>query len=152
MQRDKLYAALQTQLAALQAAPYNVLVVSRGFVLWDAANAQPAIYIVPRQEKAEYVRGVPVKWLISADIYVYVRWTDSVLQGTTTLAQIMDGVDHILSPTGPNGSPSGNTAVNTLGGIAVYCALQGSCEISAGFLNRQQTVARMPVDIMVAGG
>jgi hypothetical protein len=37
-----------------------------------------------------------------------------------------------------------------LGGLVVYCAIQGAVEISGGFLNGAQTVARIPLEIMVA--
>jgi hypothetical protein len=149
MQRDPIYAALLGQLQALQKSPWNVLTVSRGFVPWDAATAQPAIYIVPKTEHAEYKRGLPSKFLITLDIYVYVRWVDSVLTGITALTQIMDGIDTVLSPLGPNGG-LGADNVNTLGGLAIYCALQGESDISGGYLNNSQTVARMAVEIMVA--
>lgn len=153
MQRDQIYAALLAQLTALTVSPYLVQVVSRGFVPWEAADIQPAIYIVPKNEKGEYKRGLPTKWIIEIDLYVYVRWTDSVNQGVTALAQIMDSIDYILSPIGPNGGqPSDNGYVNNLNGTfgVIYCALQGQAEVSGGFLNKSQTVARMPVEIMVA--
>lgn len=152
MTRDAIYAALLSQLATgLAAAPYNVTNVSRGFVHWEQCDVQPAVFVVPNKEIGEYVRGTPVKWTLAIDLYVYVRWADSVDQGVTALAQIMDGIDAVLSPTGPNGSKNAGQAVNTLGGLVQYCALKGACEVSGGFLNRQQTIARMPVEIMVAG-
>ena len=151
MQRDPIYAALLNQLLALTASPYNVQTVSRGFVMWDQADLQPAVYIVPVTEEAIYQRGLPIKWLFKIELYVYVKWTDSVQQGVTALAQIMDGVDYFLSPVGPNGGAAGdNGFVNNLGGLAVYCSLKGTSEISGGFLNKQQTIAKMPLEIMVA--
>lgn len=150
MQRDPIYAALKTQLTALTVAPYPVLVVSRGFVMWDQADAQPAIYIAPGSEMGDYKMGLPTKWLIKLDLYVYVKWVDDIEQGVTLLAQVMDGIDYILSPTGPNGVGNGNQFVNTLGGLAQYCALSGPAEVSGGFLNRSQSIARMPVEILVA--
>ncbi len=151
MTRDAIYSALLTQLLALQKPPYNFLTVSRGFVPWDACDDQPALFIVPKTEKAEYKRGLPTKYLITLDLYVYVRWIDSVIQGVGALAQAMDAIDSIISPIGPNAGPLGdNGYVNTLGGLVVYCALQGESDISGGYLNNQQTVARMPVEIMAA--
>jgi hypothetical protein len=151
MQRDPIYAAIVTQLSALIAAPYNLVqVVSRGFLVWDQASLQPAIYIVPVTEAGEYKRGLPTKWKLTIDLYVYVKWVDSVNQGVTALAQIMDAIDYILSPTGPNGVKMDNGYVNTLGGLVVYCALQGAADISGGFLNQSQTIARMPVEVSVA--
>jgi len=156
VQRDPIYAALLNQLLALTTNQQyldqygNILVASRGFVPWDQADAQPAIYIVPLTEKGDYKRGLPTKWMFKLDLYVYVRWVDTVAQGVTALAQVQDGIDYVLSPTGPNGGIlSDNGFVNNLNGLAVYCALSGEAEISGGFLNKQQTVARMPMEIMV---
>jgi hypothetical protein len=153
MQRDAIYNALLGQLTTglLNVPPYDVRVISRGFVHWEAADVQPAIYIAPKKEKGKYVRGTPTLWTIELDLYAYVQWTDSVAQGVTALALVMDGIDFVLSPTGPNGSRNAAMAVNTLGGLAHYCALQGEAEISGGFLNKQQTIARMPVEIVVPG-
>lgn len=152
MKREPIYAALLSQLTkGLSVAPYNVANVSRGFVHWEQCDAQPAVYIVPNKETAAYVRGTPVTWTLELDLYVYVRWQDSVAQGVTALAQIMDGIDAVLSPTGANAAPNAGNIVNTLGGLVQYCALKGAAEVSGGFLNRQQTIARMPVEIVVAG-
>lgn len=152
MQRDPIYAALLNQLLSLTKAPYSVLqVASRGFVPWDQASLQPAAYVVPVTEEAQYKRGLPTKWLLKIDLYVYVKWVDSVAQGVTALAQVMDKIDYILSPTGPNGGAhSDNGFVNNLGGLVTYCALQGAGDVSGGFLNQSQTIARMPVEVMVA--
>lgn len=153
MQRNAVYNALLQQLVVglLQVPPYNVLAVSRGFVPWELQEEQPAVFIVPKQERAEYKMGFPNKWFIALDLYVYVRWVDSIQQGVVLLAQIMDGIDLTLSPVGVNGSFNSAQAVNTLGGLATYCALQGEAEISGGFLNKQQTIARMPLEILVPG-
>jgi hypothetical protein len=101
-------------------------------------------------EQGDYKLGLPTKWIIKLELYVYVKWVDNISQGVTLLAQIMDAIDYVLSPVGPNGVKVGNQFVNTLGGLAVYCALNGPAEISGGFLNRSQSIARMPVEIMVA--
>jgi hypothetical protein len=152
MQRDPLYSTLVAELqAALTQEPYNVQVVSRGFVPWDVADSMPAVYLAPSSEEAKYQRGLPTKWLVKCELWVYVKWTDSVAQGVTALAQIQDGIDACLAPAGVNAGPLGdNGYVNTLGGLCVYCALSGSGEVSGGFLNQNVAIARMPVEILVA--
>lgn len=151
MQRNQVYKALSNQLAVglINTPPWNVLVVSRGFVSWSQADLQPAIYVVPVKESSQYQRGLPNKWLVQCDVYVYCRWTTTPEDGAEALANLMDGVDYVLSPTGPNAIPP--VAVNTLGGLVSYCALQGSGEVSIGFLNQNQAVARMPVEILIPG-
>jgi hypothetical protein len=153
MRRDPIYAALTSELqnALVNVDPYDVQVVSRGFVMWEAADQQPAIYISPETEEAKYQRGLPTKWVIKCSLWVYVRWVDSIEQGVTALAQLMDGIDATLSPVGVNAGPLGdNGYVNTLGGLVTYCALSGAGEVNGGFLNQNQAIARMPVEIMVA--
>jgi hypothetical protein len=152
VQRDPIYAALLGQLQQLLSSPYSALnTASRGFVMWDESGPQPACYIVPVTEHGAYKRGFPTKWTFNIELYVYVKWQNTVDEGVVLLAQTMDAIDLILSPTGPNGGVrSDNGFVNNLGGLAVYCALNGAAEISGGFLNKQQTIARMPVEIVVA--
>jgi hypothetical protein len=152
VRRDAIYAALTAQLEQLlNLSPYNVRVVSRGFVDWTQADVQPAIYIVPGKETpAPYKRGLPQVFLLQLDLYIYAKWVDSVEQGARALAVLMDGVEYIISPGGPNGGVNPCSGfVNTLGGLADYCALQGTAEISIGFLNQNQSIARMPVEIKV---
>jgi hypothetical protein len=63
----------------------------------------------------------------------------------------MDNIDYILSPVGPNGGiSSDNGYVNTLGGLVQYCVFQGPAEISGGFLNKKQTIARIPLEMQFA--
>lgn len=149
MRRDAIYTALTAQLAELiNKPPYNVQVVSRGFVDWVMAHQQPAIYVVPMRENAVYKLGFPVLYTLSVDLYVYVRWTDSLEQGGRDLAVIMDGIEYMIGPGGPNGGVNPCIGLkNTLGGLVNYCALSGPAEISLGFLSQSQAIARMPVEI-----
>ena len=152
MVREPIYQALIGVLQQLQTGSYAQqfpnLVVSRGFVMWDEADVQPAIYLVPKTETAEYRRGLPTKWKMTMDLYIYVR-ADSISLGVQNLSLLMDAIDAVLSPLGANaGSP--NDFVETLGGLVVYCAIQGATDISGGFLNGLQTVARMSLEVIVA--
>lgn len=153
MRRNALYEALAAQLATglLRVPPYNVQLVSRGFVHWEAADIQPAIYVETVRESSKSQRGQPNTWTAHLNIWVYQRWIDSEAQGAAALSNIQDGVDLVLSATGPNGSRNAQFAVNNLGGLCDYCALQGDGDVSSGFLSKQQAIARMPVVIVVAG-
>ena len=146
MNRSAIYAALLAQLEALKADPYNVLTVSQGFVVWDDAQRQPAVYLVPVREQAEYQLGLPTKWLVHLELYVYVRASTAEL-GVQVLSTLLDGVELLLSPVGPNGQP---IQANTLGGLVSYCAIQGETTISGGYLNQQQSVAVVPLEILTA--
>lgn len=154
MQREAIYTALMGVLGQLQQVPLNTpwpnLALSRGYVNWDDAPYQPAIYLVPKHEKSVYVRGLPIKWVIHCELFVYVK-ADTVNLGVINLSQLLDAIDSVLSPLGPNAGPSGgNGFVDTLNGLAVYCAIQGEIVISGGWLNNAQTVAQVPLEIMVA--
>lgn len=154
MIRSPIYKAITQQLTVglVNVPPYGVQSVSRGFVHWENCDNQPAIYVVPVKENNTYKAGTPNRWLLHCELWVYVRWVDSVQQGSDALATIMDGIELVLSPTGPNGSRGGTQgAVNTLGGLVTYCALQGPGDISNGFLNGSQSIARMPLEILVPG-
>ena len=95
MRRDAIYTALTAQLAQLiNKPPYNVHVVSRGFVDWAQADVQPAIYVVPMKEAAAPIKpGFPLIWMLYVELYVYVKWTDTVEQAARDLSVVMDGVD-----------------------------------------------------------
>lgn len=146
MKRRPIIDALLAQLQALTAEPYEVQVISQGYVVWSDADIQPAIYYVPVREEAKYSSGLPTKWMMHGDLWVYVRQSTIEL-GVQTLMDLMDGIEEVLSPMGSNGMP---TKSNTLGGLVTYCAIQGQAEISGGFLNQQQTVARIPIEILTA--
>lgn len=146
MRRRKIIDALLKQLEVLTQEPYEVQVISQGYVVWSDADIQPALYYVPVREEAKYSSGFPTKWLMHGDLWVYVRAGTSEL-GVQTLMDLMDGIEDALSPVGPAGMP---TKTNTLGDLATYCAIQGQAEISGGFLNQQQVVARIPIEILTA--
>jgi hypothetical protein len=147
MQREPIYTAIVNQLTALTLPPYNLVkLVSQGFVTWDDAPQQPAIYVVPVTETAQYRMGLPTKWMIHAEIWIYVYSTTASL-GVQVLASILDAIDLIFSPVAANGQP---TEVNTLGGLVSYCAIQGETNISGGFINQTQAVARLPLEVLVA--
>jgi hypothetical protein len=154
VQREPIYQALLGQLQQLQApsssyaATWPSLVVSRGFVHWEDATVQPAIYIVPVKETAIYKKGLPTKWMVEVELYLYVR-ADSIDLGVQNLSALLDAVDATLSVFNTTNA-GGPTFANTLGNLAVYCAIQGAIDISGGFLNGQQAVARVPIEIMVA--
>lgn len=154
MKREPIYDALLLQLQQLQSAPYvttwPTIQVSLGFKTYEDAQIQPALFLVPMKEHATYVRGLPTKWMLHAELWIYVR-SDSINLGVQNLNALLDAVDSILSPLGTNAGPLGdNGYVDVLGGLVQYVAIQGEVEISGGYLQNNQTVARVPLEILVA--
>jgi hypothetical protein len=154
MKREPIYDALLGLLQQLQSPPYvttwPTIQVNLGFRTYEDAQIQPAIFIEPLKEAAVYQRGLPTKWKLQAAVWVYVR-SDTINLGIQNLNAFMDAIEAILSPVGSNaGAPSDNGYVLTLNELVQYAAIQGEVEISGGYLQNNQTVARIPLEILVA--
>jgi hypothetical protein len=143
--REKLYNAVLAEVQTLQAPPnlLGIEVVSREFKHWDDAPQQPAIYIVQVAEAGEYQRGVPIKWTVSIELWLYARKDGDVL-GVMKLNPILDALEKKFNPTGPP-----QNYVNTLNGVVQRCAISGTIEISGGWLG-EQAVAMVPLVIVTA--
>lgn len=154
MKREPIYDALLAQLQQLQTGTYittwPTMQVNLGFKTYEDTQIQPAVFLTPMKEQATYVRGLPTKWMLFAEIWVYIR-SDTVSLGVQNLNALLDAIDAILSPLGANAGPmSDNGFVDTLGGLVQYVAIQGEVEISGGYLQNNQSVARIPLEILVA--
>lgn len=151
MIRANIYPALVNQLTNIRNAPLSLNVPTIEFGLEHAADQgnQPAIYVMPSKEKAEYTRGLLIKWILSCEIYVYVLNAGGAA-GVTNLLPILDGIDQVLSPQTNQRGPG--SFANDLGlpGIVSHCAIQGAVEIFGGYLD-SQTIARIPIEIVTAG-
>jgi hypothetical protein len=151
MKREPIYAALLSQLQGLTSAPYSLAIplIARDFIPWDACTEQPAIFLVPEEEIATYVREkIYTKWTLKIALWVYVQKGDDNALGVQMLTAILDGIDQVVTvnPQNIQGLPAG---VNALGGLVVQCSINGPTVISAGYLGAQ-TVARVPIEIITA--
>lgn len=149
MKRTEIYNALVTQIASLRDLPYNMTIPVIELGLDNASNVprQPAIFIAPAHEISVYNQGLPIKWEIIAEVYVYTKKSGN-FTGVQNLLPMMDAIDLVLSPQ-TNQRPGAYQ--NTLGLPYVSsCAISGQCEIFGGYLD-EQTIARIPIKIVTAG-
>ena len=63
------------------------------------ANEQPALFQVQRREGAVTVLGLPTKWTLSADLYIYVNsGEDDLAVPAVQLNPILDAIEAALAP------------------------------------------------------
>lgn len=138
---ETIYAALFAKLQAVS----GIKTASRRLKHWNdvAANLQPALYMVQTGEAPEQVRGLPAKWRLSVEVYVYVNVPTEKIVPSTLLNPILGAIRDILAPDNLAAN------VNTLGGLVSHCWLSGQIEVYDGVLG-DQAVALVPVEILTA--
>ena len=152
MIRTTIYNALLAQLSSITSAPYSLSVPTIALGLDDAANVQkqPALFIVPTMEKSEYRRGLPLKWVLEVELYLFTKKTPAG-PGVYNALPIMDAIEAILVPNYSTGGTTGGSYANDLGltGLVYHCAIKGAAEYFGGYLD-EQTIARIPIEILTA--
>jgi hypothetical protein len=125
----------------------GIITYSRRLVHWSdvVPESQPALYQIQKGERAIVTRGVPTKWELSVDIYVYTNVGNDI-NATPAIAlnPILDGIEAVLLP-----DPA--TGFQTLGGLVSHAWIDGEIETSEGALGPQE-VAIVPIRILTAGG
>jgi hypothetical protein len=112
-----------------------------------APASQPALYLTSAGEGVEQIHGLPPKRTLYARVWLYTYSSPDL--GTAPSAQInqlLDAIETALAPTQP--SPDGLGMVQTLGGLAYHCWIQGNIETDEGLLG-PQGVCVIPIHIMV---
>lgn len=141
MSREAIYAALFELLSG--AASFNT--ASRRLRHWSdvAAAEQPALFMVQKRETAARRRGLPPRWTLLVDVFVYAHAPDELTPPATVLNPLLDAIEAALAPD--------NAASNlqTLGGLAEHVSISGAVETDEGVLGGQ-TVAILPIEILVA--
>jgi len=139
---EPIYAALFAKTAGFS----DIKTRSRRLKHWAdvPAKAQPAIYMIQSGETNERVRGLPAKWRLKAEFYIYVHpgESDKIIpsqQLNPIIANIREAleVDDLVA----------NTC--TLGGLVSHCWISGEVEIFDGVLGAQ-AVAIVPIEILFA--
>lgn len=138
MNREAIYAALFAKLAAIP----GLVTMSRKLKHWADVQPieQPALYLAQKTETAQPQTGLPPKWLLSVDVYVYVRTTGADAPGPV-INPILDAVAAALEPD----NPIRNTC--TLGGLVEWARIEGTIETDEGTLG-DQAVAIVPINIL----
>lgn len=139
MNREQVYAALFTALSPAA----GFVTKSRRLKHWDdvQASQQPALFISQTGEVGETTTGLPTKWRLSVEVYIYVRLQNNQEPGPV-LNPLVDAVCNILN------TPHVVTGRQNLGLSGVeYCRVEGNIQIDEGTLDNQ-AVAIIPVVIL----
>jgi hypothetical protein len=139
MTREPIYAALFATLST--AAPF--VASSRRLRHWsDVGPAeQPSLFVVQKSETVQRRKGLPPKWTLAVDLFVYARAPDEVTSAATVLNPLIDAIESALAPPSP-------TATQTLGGLVEHAWIAGKVETDEGVLGGQ-AVAIVPIEILV---
>lgn len=146
MNREAIAEAIIAQINLLKEPPYDLAIptISRKWQIWSDAREQPAVFIVPLLEVPNSVRGLPTKWTLTYDLWVYCKGAGDRI-GVQALNPILDAVETIFKPVAQNAPP--NAYVNTLGGLVERVSLAGPTTIDGGYLG-DQSVAKMELEIV----
>lgn len=143
--RETVYAALFALLSNVD----GFVTYSRRLKHWSnvIAEEQPALFQVQGHQAPQQTgRGIPPKWLLRAELYVYVNaGKDSSVVPAISLNKLLDSIEAALKPsTGTDLMQN----VQTLGGIVSHCWLDGEIEVFDGALG-EQSIAIVPISILV---
>ncbi len=135
---ESIYAALFTK---LQAAP-GFVTTSRRLKHWDDTTAaeQPALFQSQRDMTIEQVKGIPPKYTLNSDVYVYVMEKNKNATPSTKLNMLINAVLDALKPDFTNVQNLGLENVS-------HCWVEGRIETDEGTLG-DQAVAIIPVKIL----
>lgn len=139
MTREPILVALFAKLAALPGLATSSRVLQHFSQV--AASDQPALFVSPVAHSAIRTRGLPPKWTLDVDVYLYLNRASSDVPDTV-LNGILDALEVALAP-----APAAE--VQTLGGLCEHCWIEGSVQIEVGALGTQ-VIALVPLKILVA--
>jgi hypothetical protein len=141
MIREPIYAAL----FALWGDIPGLVTVSRRLKHWSdvPANEHPALFQVQRKEKPVQDKGVPTKWFLHVDLYLYVNSGDPDVPPSPLLNAILDAIEAKVP------APGTIDEVQALGGLVSHAWISGEIETDEGTLG-SQAVAIIPIEILAA--
>lgn len=148
MTREQTYGALFAFFAALTAGGAPAFKTStRKLRHWDSCPAEdsPALYMRQVTETAVRTRGLPTKWTLSIELWLYARTNaqndDSVIP-SQVLNPLLDAVEAALQP-----DDLANNAV-TLNGLVSHAAIEGPIQVYEGDMG-DEAVAIVPITVLI---
>ena len=123
----------------------SITTASRRWKPWSdvGPEMQPALYQMQVRETAIVQnRGIPTKYKLDVDLYIYATQQDENEPFSTTLNAILDAIDAKLVPDDPVNNEC------TLGGLVQRCRITGAVEIFEGVNDGRQIVAVLPIEIL----
>jgi len=136
--REPIYLALWNKVKVIPG--FNT--VSRRLEHWADVpkSEQPALFQSQAGEIAMPARGIPTKWNLSVNLYVYVVADDDPYSSPApALNALLDAIEAALSPD--------LTGYQTLGGLVYDCKINGKIETLEGVLGGQEA-AVIPIEIL----
>jgi len=137
--RETIYSALFARLSA--AGPF--VTTSRKLKHWNDVKPpqQPAMFQAQKTEVPQQTPGLPTKWMLATDVYVYARAPGSSTP-STIINPLLDAIEAALAP-----DPITNKC--TLGGLVQHAWIDGEIQTDEGTLG-DQTVAIIPIRILAS--
>ena len=140
MNRETIYGGLFAQLSAIE----GLNTKSRLLKHWTdvPVDLQPALFQAQVREVAITTTGLPTKWELHLQIYIYVR-TDGIESPSIKMNPLVDAVVNVIQ------ARNVITGKNNLGGLAnvEWARIDGTIETDEGVLGNQ-AVAIIPVQIL----
>lgn len=139
MTREPIYKKLFEVLAMASGA----VTCSRRLRHWTdvAADEQPALFMTVGQQVAIRQKGLPTKWHIVCNVYLYARTDEPNETPATIINNMLDNIEKALEPGAP-----GETQTLGLAGVS-HCWIEGDIETDEGTLG-EQAMAIIPVNIL----
>jgi hypothetical protein len=136
---EPIYAALFAKLEGIA----GLKTSSRRLRHWNDVpkEQQPALFMIQVGEAPEQVKGLPPKWRLGVEVYLYVNVAEDAAPATI-LNPLLGAVRDALGP-----GPVSNT--QTLNGLASHAWIAGQIEVYDGVLG-SQAVALVPIEVLVA--
>jgi hypothetical protein len=141
--REGIYAALFAKFDGITGMPTK----SRRLMHWADVLAvqQPALFQAQKSEIVVQSRGLPPKWQLDLDLYLYVHAGDDPGSvPTTVLNPLIDAIEAALAPDNVRDGQN----VLTLGGLVSHCWISGQIQTDEGALGAQ-SIAIIPISILV---
>jgi len=148
MIRESIYAAIFTFWSNLTVGGSPAFKsATRKLKIWENVEPedQPALLQLQRRETVTRPKGLPARWTLTVDLYLYVHTganNDPSVVPSQLLNPLMDAVEAAMIV-----DDVGNNAV-TLGGLVSHCFIDGAVEIFEGNLG-DQAVCIIPLTVVV---
>lgn len=137
--REQIYSALFAKLRAIPAFG----TASRRLRHWDDVPAvdQPALFQTQKPEQPEQQPGLPTKWTLAVDVYIYAN-TAGEDPPAAIINPLIDSIEAAIAP-----DPVTNKC--TLGGLVSHVWIDGEIQNDEGVLG-DQAVAIVPIRILAS--
>lgn len=112
---------------------------------WDdvSPDEMPALFLVPNTERNDQTKGLPPKWTIDLDVYLYVNAPQNpTLSPSKLINPLLDEIESMLV--------IDNRAANTctLGGLVSHAWISGDILRGEGIISKSEIVV-VPINILV---